>query len=219
MKKTINIPSLHRSLCLLLSIRLSISLWPSIRYHVSSLTCPSILYTSTFLLPLSSTLQHTLDAANHSNTVSDLYFNGLLLSKIFISLFLPNPLTSQEARETTYKSDPRPLGLIGKLWDVLLPPLFYWTSLALVHPNPPLPSSIHLCFASYLLSPAIMCEAQWLTWETVETWCVCPRCVKVHNSHTRVHKWSNRFCTCILHVHIWTNCICNFTSIKKHTYR
>lgn len=167
MKETINIPSLHKSLCLLLSIQLSISLWPSICYHVSNLTCPSILYTSTFLLPLSSTRRHTLDAANHSNTVSDLYFNGLLLSKISISLFLSNPLTSQEVRETTYKSDPRPLGLIGKLWDVLLPPLFYWTPHALVHPNPHLPSSIHLCFASYLHSQANICEAQWQTWETV----------------------------------------------------
>lgn len=99
---------------------------------------PSIVHTSTH----SPTLQITL--------VSDLYFCPHLLCKIFITVFLSNPLTSQEVRESAHKSDPGPLGLMGKRQDALPPPpFFYRLSPALVHPDPPLSPSCCLGFCTF----------------------------------------------------------------------
>lgn len=109
-----SISSLHDSHCLRLSAQLARSLWPSIIFHLSYLTCPSLSHASSFLSLPSSTLEHSLEAANHSNKVSPLYFNPLLLPKIFISLFLSSAFASWDFRETKYKSDPGPWGVDRK---------------------------------------------------------------------------------------------------------
>lgn len=123
MKETINIPSCT-SLCVYFSLYSSQFLLtlnplscvqPHSSFHFTHihLSSPSVIRTSTRF------------RWSKSLTASDLYFSPLLLSKIFISLFLSNPLTSWEVREVTYKSDPGPLGLMGKRRDVLLSPLFF----------------------------------------------------------------------------------------------
>lgn len=147
--------SLSPSVYTPLSFPLALHPFPSVQPHLS------FSFTSTFLLPLLSSPQHSLYAANHSNIVPDSYFSPFLLPKIFISLFISTPLASQEVRETTYKSDPAgSLGLMEKRWDVLLPPLF--TDIVLPSSTqicPSLPPSF-LVFASYHHSQAVMCGAQ-----------------------------------------------------------
>lgn len=80
---------------------------------------------------------------NHSNTDSGLHLNRLPPPKIFISLFLSAFLTSREVRETSYKSDPGPLGVDGKN-DGMFLPLPLLTDLVL--PSPTQTSFLCLCF-------------------------------------------------------------------------
>lgn len=127
-------------------------MFPCVQHHLS------FPFTHIHLLLPSFGFQHISDAANHSSAVSDLYFNPPIFSKIFISSFFSNPLTSQEVRETTYKSDPRPLRLMEKRWDVL-PSLFFaellLPSSTKIHPA----SSLCLPFTSYHYRLIIMGKA------------------------------------------------------------
>ena len=70
------------SLCVS-SVSFCLTLHPFASSHLS---CPSPFHTSTSLLP--SSLQHSSDAFNHSNTVSNMYVSPLLY------LYLPLPFSS-----------------------------------------------------------------------------------------------------------------------------
>lgn len=136
-KEAINILSawlsLSASVCTARSLSLAFH-----HFHLSYLTCPSLSHASSFLSLPSSTLEHSLEAANHSNKVSPLYFNPLLLPKIFISLFLSSAFASWDFRETTYKSDPGPWGVDRKTMGRFSFCFFKPTFSCLHAPNPSL---------------------------------------------------------------------------------
>lgn len=108
-KEAINILSawlsLSASVCTARSLSLAFHHFPSFLPHLSFsftrvfLSFPAIIHTWAQF------------RGSKSLKVSPLYFNPLLLPKIFISLFLSSAFASWDFRETKYKSDPGPWGV------------------------------------------------------------------------------------------------------------
>lgn len=141
-----SISSLHDSRCLRLSAQLAHSLWPSIIFHLSYLTCPSLSHASSFPSLPSSTLEHSLEAANHSK--SHPYTSILSCSLKYLSPYsfrLPSPPETSEKPRRNLTRDPG--GLIEKRWDVLASFFANQPSLAYmhqIHPSYPPTSVSHL---------------------------------------------------------------------------
>lgn len=133
-----SISSLHKSLCLLLSIQLSLSLWPSILFDLHSLTCPSFSHTSTS----SPSIIHT--SAQLRSCKSLKYGLRIIRSSspapwnIYLPLPLDFPFLPRGKRNHLLIKPMDPLELMEKTMGCFTSS----SSFTFVHPNPFLPSTM-----------------------------------------------------------------------------